>query len=162
MSEADRKQDETRTSPARTWTVTLALSFAVLTAMYGLAFMNDAHIRLAAPSLIGTARAHPAAEALRGGAAGTIVPREAFASKAGDAHVQRYRKSGSRAAARTGRAPRQHGKRWAILIGFAALMFLAVFSINHKGDQPDAPPAATATGPTPAAPVTPPATPRGG
>ena len=52
--------------------------------------------------------------------------------------------------------PASSGKRWAILIGFAALMFLAVFSINHKGDQPNAPPAATATGPTPAAPVTPP------
>ena len=58
--------------------------------------------------------------------------------------------------------PASTGKRWAILIGFAALVFLAVFSINHKGDQPNAPPAATATGPTPAAPVTPPATPRGG
>jgi hypothetical protein len=58
--------------------------------------------------------------------------------------------------------PAGSGKRWAILIGSAALMFLAVFSINHKGDQPSAPPAATATGPTPAAPVTPPATPRGG
>ena len=58
--------------------------------------------------------------------------------------------------------PASSAKRWAILIGFAALMFVAVFSISHKGDQPPVPPAATATGPTPAAPVTPPATPRGG
>ena len=58
--------------------------------------------------------------------------------------------------------PVSSAKRWAILIGFAAAVFLMVFSINHKGDQPNAPPAATATGPTPAAPVTPPATPRGG
>ncbi len=58
--------------------------------------------------------------------------------------------------------PASNGKRWAILIGFAALVFLFVFSVYHKGDQPDALPAATATGPTPAAPVTPPATPRGG
>jgi hypothetical protein len=58
--------------------------------------------------------------------------------------------------------PASSGKRWAILIGFAAIMFLVAFSINHKGDEPSAPPAATATGPTPAAPVTPPATPRGG
>ena len=54
------------------------------------------------------------------------------------------------------------GKRWAILIGFAALMFLAVASVSHKGDETNAPPAASATGPTPAAPVTPPATSRGG
>jgi hypothetical protein len=61
-----------------------------------------------------------------------------------------------------GERPAGTGKRWAILIGFAALMFLAVASISHKGDETNAPPAATATGPTPAAPVTPPATPRGG
>lgn len=59
MSQADDKQDENRTTPARTWTVTLGVSFAVLFAMYGLAFMNDAHIRLAAPSLIGTASGAP-------------------------------------------------------------------------------------------------------
>lgn len=59
MSDANRKQGENRTSPARTWTVTLGVSFAVLFAMYGLAFMNDAHIRLAAPSLIGTASGAP-------------------------------------------------------------------------------------------------------
>ena len=58
--------------------------------------------------------------------------------------------------------PASSAKRWTILIGFAALVFLFVFSINHKGDQPSAPPAASATGPTPAAPVPPPATPRGG
>ena len=59
MPEADHTQGETRTSPARTWTVTLAISFAILFAMYGLAFINDAHIRLAAPSLIGTASGAP-------------------------------------------------------------------------------------------------------
>ncbi len=58
--------------------------------------------------------------------------------------------------------PASSAKRWTILIGFTALVFLLVFSINHNGDQPSAPPAASATGPTPAAPVTPPATPRGG
>lgn len=58
MSDANRKDDTpARTSPARTWAVTLGISFAVLFAMYGLAFMNDAHIRLATPSLIGTASA---------------------------------------------------------------------------------------------------------
>ena len=59
MSDANRKVDTHSTSPARTWTVTLSISFAVLFAMYGLAFMNDAHIRLAAPSLIGTASGAP-------------------------------------------------------------------------------------------------------
>ena len=59
MTEDDRKQSETGTSPARTWTVTLGISFAVLFAMYGLAFMNDAHIRVATPALIGTASGAP-------------------------------------------------------------------------------------------------------
>ena len=63
MSEANRKPAEAtspaRPSPARTWSVTLGISFAVLFAMYGLAFMNDAHIRLSAPSLIGTASGAP-------------------------------------------------------------------------------------------------------
>lgn len=58
MSNVDGK-DETRPTPARTWTVTLAVSFGVLFAMYGLAFMNDAHIRLVAPPLIGTASGAP-------------------------------------------------------------------------------------------------------
>lgn len=30
-------------SPARTWTVTLAISFALLVTMYGLAYLNEAH-----------------------------------------------------------------------------------------------------------------------
>ena len=57
--------DKPNASPARTWTVTLGISFAVLFAMYGLAFLNDPHmrndaqIRLAAPSLIGTASGAP-------------------------------------------------------------------------------------------------------
>ena len=59
MSEATRTQSETRPSPARTWTVTLGISFAILFVMYGLAFVNDAHFRLAAPSLIGTASGAP-------------------------------------------------------------------------------------------------------
>ena len=58
--------------------------------------------------------------------------------------------------------PASSAKRWAILIGFAAAVFLLAFSVNHKGGQPSEPPAATATGPTPAGPVAPPATPRGG
>ena len=42
------------------------------------------------------------------------------------------------------------GKKWAILLGFAAFVFLVVASVNHKGDQPSAPPAAsTATAPAP-------------
>src|ERR1044072_7946296 len=44
--------------------------------------------------------------------------------------------------------PASSAKRWAILLGFAALVFLFAFSVNHQGDQPAAPPAATATGPT--------------
>ena len=31
--------------------------------------------------------------------------------------------------------PASNGKRWAILIGFAALVSIAAASINHKGDQ---------------------------
>ena len=46
--------------------------------------------------------------------------------------------------------PASNGKRWAILIGFAALVSIAAACINHKGDQPNAPPAAsTATQPAP-------------
>jgi hypothetical protein len=42
------------------------------------------------------------------------------------------------------------GKKWAILLGFAAFVFLVVASVNHKGDQPAAPPAAaTAAAPAP-------------
>lgn len=62
-----------------------------------------------------------------------------------------------------GERPASSGKRWAILVAFAAVMFLGVASISHKGNDPAPPPAATtATGPTPAAPVTPPATPQSG
>ena len=46
--------------------------------------------------------------------------------------------------------PASSGKRWAILIGFAALVSIAAASINHRGDERDAPPAAsTATQPAP-------------
>jgi hypothetical protein len=46
--------------------------------------------------------------------------------------------------------PASSGKRWAILIGFAALVSIAAASINHKNDQPSVPPAAsTATQPAP-------------
>ena len=46
--------------------------------------------------------------------------------------------------------PASNGKRWAILIGFAALVSIAAASINHKGDQRNEPPAAsTATAPAP-------------
>ena len=45
---------------------------------------------------------------------------------------------------------RSTGKRWAILAAFAAFVFLVVASVNHRGDQPAAPPAAaTATAPAP-------------
>ena len=46
--------------------------------------------------------------------------------------------------------PASSGKRWAILIGFAAVLFLAAASVNHKGDPQNVPPAAsTATAPAP-------------
>jgi hypothetical protein len=42
------------------------------------------------------------------------------------------------------------GKRWAILLGFAAVVFAAAFSIDHSVDQGSAPPAAaTASQPAP-------------
>jgi hypothetical protein len=47
--------------------------------------------------------------------------------------------------------PVSYGKRWAILIGFAALVLGAAASVNHKADQPNEPPAAAAaTAPAPA------------
>jgi hypothetical protein len=49
-----------------------------------------------------------------------------------------------------GERPMSEGKRWAILLGFAAIVFAAAFSIDHKADQGSAPPAAaTATQPAP-------------
>jgi hypothetical protein len=49
-----------------------------------------------------------------------------------------------------GERPMSEGKRWAILLGFAAAVFLAAFSIDHTADQGSAPPAAaTATQPAP-------------
>lgn len=59
MSETNKPAETHSASPARTWTVTLGISLAVLFAMYGLAFVNDAHFRMAAPSLIGTASGAP-------------------------------------------------------------------------------------------------------
>ncbi len=50
----------------------------------------------------------------------------------------------------SGERPMSEGKRWAILLGFAAVVFLAAFSVNHEADTGDAPPAAaTATQPAP-------------
>jgi len=47
--------------------------------------------------------------------------------------------------------PASSAKRWAILIGFAAVLFIAAASINHRGDPQNVPPAAsTATAPAPA------------
>ena len=47
--------------------------------------------------------------------------------------------------------PASDAKRWAILLGFAAAVFIAAASINHRDDQPNEPPAAsTATEPAPA------------
>lgn len=44
-----------------------------------------------------------------------------------------------------------NAKRWAILLGFAAIVFGAAASINHRTDKADAPPAASAaTAPAPA------------
>jgi hypothetical protein len=41
--------------------------------------------------------------------------------------------------------PASSGKRWAILIGFAAVVSIAVASVNHRSDRPaEEPPAAAA------------------
>ena len=40
--------------------------------------------------------------------------------------------------------PAGNGKRWAILIGFAAIVLGAATSINHGSDKADQPPAASA------------------
>ncbi len=49
-----------------------------------------------------------------------------------------------------GQRPMSEGKRWAILLGFAAIVFGAALSVNHETDTGDAPPAAaTATQPVP-------------
>ena len=40
--------------------------------------------------------------------------------------------------------PASSGKRWAILLGFAAAVFIAAASVNHNTDKQDQPPAATA------------------
>jgi hypothetical protein len=58
--------------------------------------------------------------------------------------------------------PASSGKRWAILLGFAAAVFVAAASINHSTDKADQPPAATAAqAPAPASTnaVLPPASP---
>jgi len=41
-------------------------------------------------------------------------------------------------------APASSGKRWAILIGFAVIVFGAAASVNHRTDKADQPPAAAA------------------
>jgi hypothetical protein len=47
--------------------------------------------------------------------------------------------------------PASDAKRWAILLGFAAAVFIAAASINHRDDPGSEPPAAsTATAPAPA------------
>jgi hypothetical protein len=48
----------------------------------------------------------------------------------------------------TGERPMSEAKRWAILLGFAAIVFTAALSIDHSVDQGSAPPA-TATQPAP-------------
>ena len=40
--------------------------------------------------------------------------------------------------------PATSGKRWAILVGFAAVALIAAASVNHRGDKQDQPPAAAA------------------
>jgi hypothetical protein len=50
----------------------------------------------------------------------------------------------------TGERPMSEAKRWAILLGFAAIVFAAALSIDHSVDQGSEPPAAaTATQPAP-------------
>ena len=40
--------------------------------------------------------------------------------------------------------PASSAKRWAILIGFAAVLFVAAASVNHRTEKADEPPAAAA------------------
>lgn len=40
--------------------------------------------------------------------------------------------------------PASSGKRWAILIGFAVIVFGAAASVNHRTDKAEEPPAAAA------------------
>ena len=40
--------------------------------------------------------------------------------------------------------PASNGRRWAILIGFAAVVSIAAASVNHRADKQDEPPAAAA------------------
>jgi hypothetical protein len=50
-----------------------------------------------------------------------------------------------------GERPASNAKRWAILLGFAAAVFIAAASINHRDDPGSEPPAASsATAPAPA------------
>ena len=44
-----------------------------------------------------------------------------------------------------GERPASSGKRWAILIGFAAVALGAAASVSHRSDKAEAPPAAAAT-----------------
>jgi hypothetical protein len=46
--------------------------------------------------------------------------------------------------------PANEGKRWAILIGFAALVMLAALSVNHNEGRNEPPAASAATAPAPA------------
>jgi hypothetical protein len=46
--------------------------------------------------------------------------------------------------------PASEGKRWAILIGFAAIVLLAAASINHNEGRNEPPAAVTAQQPAPA------------
>jgi hypothetical protein len=59
----DRKQNDTRDNAgdkARTWTVTIAIAVAILIAMYGLAYLNDAHFRaIAAPAALTDTQSAP-------------------------------------------------------------------------------------------------------
>jgi hypothetical protein len=41
--------------------------------------------------------------------------------------------------------PISTGKRWAILVGFAVVVFGVAASVNHRGVQQDEPPSAAAT-----------------
>jgi hypothetical protein len=45
----------------------------------------------------------------------------------------------------SGQRPLGAGKSWAILLGFAAVVFLAAASVNHKRDAPNSEPPAAAT-----------------
>ncbi len=52
--------------------------------------------------------------------------------------------------------PLGEGKRWAILVGFAAIVMAAALSVNHRNDAPATPAPSAAATPGPVTPAPPP------